>query len=290
MPSDINIDKVRNFLTFDVEEWFDAEIPRRNLETVPDENTDIEAQIDIFLSICERLNIKATCFIVGKLALKKPHIVRKLFENGHEIATHSYSHKLVYSMSPDKFREDLHKSVSILGDIIGEKIKGFRAPSWSVNDKIANWFYLILEEEGLIYSSSVYPAKTFLYGMPNVPQYIHKAGNTSILEIPQQLLNLWVSSIGFAGGAFLRILPASLIKQGISLKNKHGYPVFIYLHPWELIYKKYPVKLSIFNNIIQYWGIRSNPKKIENICNSFKHSFVRIDKYTENLLSKHLSI
>lgn len=99
--------KVSNFLTLDVEEWFDAEIPRRKLTSPPNENTAIEKQVDLFLGICERLRIKSTCFVIGKVAEKKPHIVRKLHQNGHEIASHSYAHKLVYSMSPAEFKADL---------------------------------------------------------------------------------------------------------------------------------------------------------------------------------------
>jgi polysaccharide deacetylase family protein (PEP-CTERM system associated) len=274
-------DKIYNFLTLDVEEWFDAEIPRRNLTNIPDDNTPIEEQIDLYLDICNRLNVKSTCFVIGKLAENKPHLVRKLHENGHEIASHSYAHKLVYSMSPTEFRKDLHKSISTLENLTGEKVKGFRAPSWSVNAKIADWFYKILEEESLIYSSSVYPAQMFLYGMPEAPQYIHRAGNTSLMEIPQQLLNFRVFSAGFAGGTYLRLLPSNLIKWGIRLKNKQGNPVFIYLHPWELTYQKYSVNLSFIERIIQYWGVKRNAEKITSVCKKIAASFERMDKFIE---------
>jgi polysaccharide deacetylase family protein (PEP-CTERM system associated) len=281
---------INNFLTLDVEEWFDAEIPRRKLTSNPDENTRIEEQIDLFLDICNYLNIKSTCFVIGKLAEKKPHIVKKLHESGHEVASHSYAHKLVYSMSPGEFKEDLHKSVSILEDLTGEKVKGYRAPSWSVNSQIAEWFYPKLEEENILYSSSVYPAKTFLYGMPEAINSIHKAGNTNIIEIPQPLLNLGLMKTGISGGTYLRMAPAWFVRKFIRSKNIKGNSVFIYLHPWELIYKKYPVKLSIIDSIIQYRGIRNNPKKIENICHSFQQSFVRMDKYIDIFSSKYLSV
>lgn len=274
-------EKVINFLTLDVEEWFDAEIPRIKLTTLPDEDTDIEAQIEIYIEICNRLNIKSTCFVLGKLAEKKPHIVKRLYENGHEIASHSYTHKLIYSMSPAEFREDLHRSVGILGNLTGEKVKGFRAPSWSVNSEISGWFYRILEEEKLQYSSSVYPATTFLYGMPDANTGIHKPYGSSVIEIPQQLLSFGGFRTGFAGGTFFRVFPAWYIKRVIRFKNKQGLLVFIYLHPWELIYQKYPVELSLSESIIQYWGVRRNLKKLKNICNSFQQSFQRLDRFIE---------
>ena len=272
---------VNNFLTLDVEEWFDAEIPRRKLISSPDENTNIEKQVDLFIDICNRLEIKSTCFFVGKVAVKKPHLVRKLHANGHEIASHSYAHRLVYDMTPDTFRQDLHKSIEVLENITGEKIKGFRAPSLSVNASIVDWFYKILEEENIVYSSSVYPAKTFLYGMPEAPNCIHRVEDSSVIEIPQQLLNLLILKTGVAGGTYFRLFPGWFIKKFIQHKNKRGNPVYIYIHTWELIYKKYPVSLSLLESIIQYWGIKKNPEKIEDLCRSIKTSFLRMDVFTE---------
>jgi peptidoglycan-N-acetylglucosamine deacetylase len=277
---------VSNFLTFDVEEWFDAEIPRRKLKYVPDENTAIEKQTDLFIAICNRLNIKSTCFVVGQVAQKKPEIVKKLHRNGHEIASHSFSHNLIYNMTPEFFRKDLHQSIEILGNITGEKVKGFRAPSFSVNTKIARWFYQILEEEGINYSSSIYPAKTFLYGMPESSDDIHKIKDSSIVEIPLKLLDLGFYKMGITGGTYLRVFPEWVIKKFIKANNSKGKSIFIYIHPCELIYQKYPVKLSIIESIIQYWGIKNNVLKLEHICTPVKDSFIRIDEYIKVFMSK----
>ena len=272
---------ISNFLTFDVEEWFDAEIPRRKLTFVPDESTAIEKQTDLFIDICKRLNIKSTCFVVGKVAQKKPQIVKKLYGNGHEIASHSYSHSLVYNMTSENFRKDLHQSVEVLQNITGEKVKGFRAPSFSVNSGIADWFYKILEEENIVYSSSVYPAKTFLYGMPESPQDIHRVKNSSVIEIPLQLLNIGILKSGITGGTYLRVFPKWLIKRFIINKNKNGKNIFIYIHPWELLFQKYPVNLSLTESLIQYWGIKRNKNKVEQLCKVFKSSFERMDRFAE---------
>ncbi len=267
---------INNFLTLDVEEWFDAEIPRRKLSTFP-EKTNIENQVDLFLDLCNKLEIKSTCFIVGKLAEKKVKIVKKIHNEGHEIASHSYSHNLIYNMSANEFRNDLQKSISILEDITGVKVKGFRAPSWSVNNHISSWFYEVLEEQGLSYSSSVYPGKTFLYGMPEAPVLIHKPINSSIIEIPQSLLKIGMFKIGFAGGTYLRIFPSWFVRNRIINKNNRGESVFVYLHPWELIFTKYPVKLSLPESFIQYFGIKRNANKLEKVCNkTFK--FIKMNQ------------
>ena len=273
---------VFNFLTFDVEEWFEAEIPQKKLRSIPDQNTDIEKKIDLFIEICNRLDIKSTCFVIGELAYNKPHLVKKLHINGHEIASHSYSHKMICTMTPAEFRSDLHKSVKILENLTGIKVKGFRAPAWSIDASTATWFYKVLEEESLIYSSSIYPAKTFLYGMPEATPIIHRVDGSSVIELPQQIINLGILKTGFAGGTYLRIFPAWFIKKMIQLKNKRGNSVFMYVHPWELIYKRYPVKLSALESIIQYWGIRKNADKILNVCKPFRNSFIRMDDFVEN--------
>ncbi|NVO21389.1 MAG: DUF3473 domain-containing protein [Bacteroidetes bacterium] len=281
------LQKVPNFLTLDVEEWFDAELPRRRLSEPFDEISSIEKQIDLYIDICNRYQIRSTCFVVGKLAEKKPHIVKKLHEHGHEIASHSYGHKLVYSMKPEEFKEDLHRSVSILEALTGEKIKGFRAPSWSVTSVIADWFYATLEGENLLYSSSVFPAKTFLYGMPGANSNIHKAAGSSIIEIPQQLANLGIIKTGIAGGTYLRLLPAPVVQAFIRMKNSQGKPVFIYLHPWELLYQKYPVQLSFTENIIQYYGVKRNAAKIGSICESFNIQLERMDEFISSFLAQN---
>lgn len=273
-----------NFLTFDIEEWFDAELVRRKLKIIPEGDNLIDKQVDIFIDICNKFNIKSTCFVLGKLANKNPRIVKKLHLEGHEIASHSFSHKLIYSMTPAEFQKDLHTSIGILEDITGVRIKGFRAPSWSVNSDIAGWFYRVLEEEGLIYSSSVYPAKTFLYGMPESTGQIHKGAGTSVFEIPQQLLNLGLFKTGVSGGFFFRIFPAWFIKKFITSSNLKGRQVFLYFHPWELNSAKYPVNLSLFERILQYYGIKGNPYKIEQMCLAFNSSFVRMDHFIDSII------
>ena len=150
---------------------------------------------------------------------------------GHEIASHSYEHKLCYSLSQEEFKHDTENSIKILEDITGKIVKGYRAPSWSVNEEISDWFYKTLAECSITYSSSVYPGKTFLYGYPEFGDRIKIIGNTGVLEIPQKLF-FCGKKIGCSGGFFLRLFPEKLISN--FLKNLDE-PSFIYIHPWELI-------------------------------------------------------
>ena len=140
---------MNNFLTFDIEEWYYGNFQSADLSKYYGTKTNLESNVDRLIDICSEYNIKSTCFVVGKLADEKPQIVKKLHNAGHEIANHSLNHRLIYNMKSAEFNEDIKKSNGILEDIIGAKVIGFRAPSWSVNENIAGWFYEILEIYGI---------------------------------------------------------------------------------------------------------------------------------------------
>jgi polysaccharide deacetylase family protein (PEP-CTERM system associated) len=267
-----------NFLTFDIEEFFHAELIARNIENINTLQTNIESNIEQLISICDRYNVKSTCFVVGDLAEKKPHIVRKLFEAGHEIASHGYSHKLVYSMTPDEFEADLKKSINILEDITGAKVKGYRAPSWSVNESCIDWYYDVLKDNGLIYSSSVFPGKNFLYGIKNAPQKIHLTNN-GLVEIPQATIIILTKRLGFAGGVYLRIFPFSFINNRIKTLNKKNKSVFIYAHPYEIEGYIPRIKMPLLSRIIQYYNLSGGAKKLKSLIKENSKSFVKIEDF-----------
>jgi len=279
-----------NFLTFDIEEWFSANFSSLDLSQFQNRESNVEFNIDKLINLCAEYNVKSTCFILGKLAQDKPQIVKKLHNAGHEIACHSYNHKLIYEMTSKEFDEDTKKACSVLENLIGEKVVGYRAPSWSVNEKNLEWFYDILYENGIKYSSSVYPAKTYLYGLPNFPPYIHYPvinGETkNVVEIPQSLINVFGKPVGFSGGFFLRVFPAWFINRNISRLNKIGNSVFIYLHPHEIDVDIPKVNLSKKESLIFYWNIKNTEKKFRKIIEEQQSSFVDIKSFIQNFRSK----
>ena len=276
---------VKNFLTFDIEEWFDRNF-QTELHKGKSRESTLPNDIEKIIDICAKYNIRSTCFIVAKIAEQKPEIVKKLHLAGHEIASHSYEHKLVYNMTPDEFNKDLKKSCDILQNITGEKVFGYRAPSWSVNENIANWFYDILSENGLKYSSSVYPAKTYLYGYPEFPEKIHfpliNGDKKKILEIPQSLINILNKKIGFSGGFFFRLFPFSFIKKQIEKKNKKLQSVFIYLHPYELSFRLKGFELKLLDKFILNYGVKNCEIKLNKILSIYKHTFTTMKEYVSN--------
>ena len=114
--------------------------------------------------------VKATFFCLGWIAERYPHLIREIQNQGHEIACHGYDHRLVYDMRPEQFREDIRKSKQILEDIIGEKVAGYRAPSYSITGR-SLWAFQILAEEGFRYDSSIFPIHHDRYGIPDAPRF-----------------------------------------------------------------------------------------------------------------------
>lgn len=279
-----------NLLTLDIEEWYTANYDGDEFPSYPPSASRIDWETDRLLAICDQYSLKATCFFVGTLAEEKPDIVRRFQRAGHEIASHSYRHGLVYRMTPEAFRTDLRKSIRILEDLTGDKIRGYRAPSWSVKADMLSWFYGILEEEGIEYSSSVYPAQTILFGIRGFPEKIHKpevdGKKTSVYEVPLILTSFFGQRIGFSGGFFLRVFPAWSIKATLSRKNKQGTSAFLYVHPREIDREASRLPLKWIDRLIHYWNIAGTETKLRKILACKRFEFLTISAYIRDLETK----
>jgi len=275
--------KINNFITFDIEEWFHANYEGLDTSQYRGISTNLESNVDRLIDICDGYGVKSTCFILGDVAKNKPYVVKKLFEAGHEIASHGSSHKLIYPMTPEEFRADLKASSDRLEQITGQKVVGFRAPSWSVKREMLGWFYEVLAEEGFLYSSSVYPAKNTIFGIPNFPDIPHYPTSNPVLEIPQSVMNFFGNKVGYAGGGYLRFFPTWLIKQQIRKNNKEGKPVFIYAHPREIDIHQPRLKLGVMDDYFHYQGIGGCEEKLSSLLEEFKQSFIRMDEYVKKV-------
>lgn len=275
------------FLTFDVEEFYQAELVARSAKFRIPEHSPMESDIDMIIDLCAKYNIKSTHFIVGKLAKEKPQIVKKLSDAGHEIASHSFNHRMVSQLTKTEFEEDLILSKNVLEDISGKKVVGFRAPSWSVNKANAQWFYEVLEKNNFEYSSSVYPAKTFLYGYPEAKQSLHypefEGKISKVLEIPQGVTSLFFKTTGFAGGFYLRALPGFLLRNRINKYLQINLALFIYMHPYEIMQDYELQNVSLGGRLIQKWHTGNTFKKLESLLKMHSEKFVRMDEYIDRL-------
>ncbi len=276
-----------DFLTFDVEQWYmvnyDGDVDEAHAR-LPSR---LDWEIDRLLAICDDTRVRATTFWVGRLAAERPDLVRKWQREGHEIASHGYNHGLVHRMTPEAFREDLRRSIRTLEDCTGTRVQGYRAPSWSVDTPSLPWFYRVLEEEGIAYSSSVYPARTYLFGIEGFPERIQRpeidGARVAVYEVPQVLTRVLGRKIGFSGGFFLRLFPAWYIEKMLARANREGTPVFIYLHPREIDPQAPHLPLKGIDRLVQYWNIAGTEAKLRRLLGCGQFQFVTMGDYIRAL-------
>ncbi|MBI1852951.1 MAG: DUF3473 domain-containing protein [Planctomycetes bacterium] len=224
-----------NALSFDVEEYFQVSnfasiAPVERWETF---DSRLDVGIDRILALLDEHRVHATFFVLGWNAQRRPDLVRRLAALGHEIASHGMSHRLVYDIGPEAFRDEARRSKALLEDLAGRPVLGYRAPSFSVTRE--SLFALdVLAEEGYRYDSSIFPVRHHRYGIPDAPRHPHRVGPGGALwEFPPLAVRCAGINIPLAGGGYLRLLPASLVVAGIRKANREGVPAMTYLHPWE---------------------------------------------------------
>jgi polysaccharide deacetylase family protein (PEP-CTERM system associated) len=259
-----------NFFTLDIEEWYHANYDGIDPSSYRGKSSNLvssnlEPLIDRLIDLCGEHRVRATCFVLGVVGEQTPSVVKKLHAAGHEIASHGYAHLSVFRMTPNQFRADVKRSCDILEDLTGEKVLGFRAPSFSVKRETLEWFYPALESLGLRYSSSVFPGRTFLYGIPGFPPQAHyplvNGVQQTIMEFPVPCLNI----LGFQMGLYPRLFPAWMIRRIIAAANEKGNPVVLYAHPREIDINQPRLPLPPAQKLIHYWGIRSCERKLRTI-------------------------
>jgi len=269
-----------NALTIDLEDYyhvtaFDHIVDRRNWDKM---ETRIEGNCEKILSILNEHKMHATFFVLGWIAERYPILIRTIFNEGHEISSHGFNHRMVYHQSKDAFREDIMKTQSILEDITGIKIKGYRAPTFSINNK-SLWALNILCEQGYKYDSSIFPIKHNRYGIPSAKRFPHTIelnSKSNITEFPPSTISLCGSNIPIAGGGYLRLFPVKLIEWGMRKINyTEKQPAIIYLHPWELDPEQPRIPASWPSRFRHYINLHSTEKKLRHLLNTFRFTTLR---------------
>ncbi len=265
-------------LSFDVEDWFTVRNMRDAISEVDWQNQDLRVQIGmkfILDSLAEK-NIKATFFILGWIADQCPELVRKISDQGHEIACHGYSHTPIDLLTPEAFEADLKKAIDTIEKVTGQKIKGFRAPSFSVMEKTA-WALPIIKKLGLEYDSSIFSTRHPDYGVQNFPTEITTV--SGLTEVPLKKSKIWGMKIPVCGGGYFRMLPYQFTKSALQRDLKKD-AVVMYFHPWEFDAAQPRVKLGVLKTFRHYVGLNSNREKFLNLINDFEFTTI------ENMISK----
>ncbi|MEW6415612.1 MAG: XrtA system polysaccharide deacetylase [Pseudomonadota bacterium] len=228
---------IRNAMSIDVEDYFQVSafaphIRREDWDRLP---CRVERNVDVILGLLDEAGARATFFTLGWIAERYPQVVRRIVDNGHELASHGYGHQRASDLTPAQFRADITRAKSILEDRGGVAVRGYRAPSFSINRR--NWWAVEeLENAGYVYSSSIYPVKHDHYGMPDAPRFPHRPnGEGGILELPPTTVPLFGRNLPAAGGGWFRLLPYRVSRWMLERVNtEERAPCMFYFHPWEV--------------------------------------------------------
>lgn len=229
--------RIVNAMSVDIEDYFQVQafaerIPPAQWQHWPPR---VEANTERLLGLFSDFGVKATFFTLGWVGERFPAMVRRIVDDGHELASHGWSHRRVSEQTPAAFREDVRRTKRLLEDVGGVAVRGYRAPTFSITGDTL-WAYDVLAEEGHAYSSSVYPVSHDLYGMPEAPRaaFLPRPGR-AIEEYPLSTLRLANRNLPCSGGGYFRLLPYAAFRRALRHLNEHeAMSAIFYFHPWEI--------------------------------------------------------
>lgn len=256
-----------NIISVDFEEWYHPEYVK---DKCPENKKDNAPQdLRKALDLLEKCKSEATFFVVGEIAQRYPEMIEQIRDNGHEVAFHGYDHEPLWKKSAETFRSE----IKLFSSAVGKNCIGFRAPSFSLDNR-SRWALKILEESGYKYDSSIFPAKTSLYGVPDAPLKPYKPSlsdltiddpDGKIWEFPLLVYPLSSFRLPVAGGFYLRFLPVRLMLKAIEKANKNGYPAVLYFHTWELNPETPKLKLGFYKTFVTYHNLKQTQAKLKRI-------------------------
>lgn len=265
-------------ISFDVEHWYQATLLR---EAVDAPAVRIAESVGIVLDLLARHDARGTFFVVGEVASEYPAVVGRIAEEGHEVASHGHTHTPLFGRSPEWFEQELERSREAIGDTTGVEPAGFRAPNFSITRETA-WALPVLASSGYRYDSSVFPARTPMYGVPDAPvrPYVVDGGDPfrsdgggspgqGLVEFPLAVLDVG-PRLPIAGGFYARVLPTRVIEYGVERCGERGVPATLYFHPWEF---NPAVRTSVppaHKRLVSFWGIDRLERKVDRLLERFE--------------------
>lgn len=277
------MEPIINALSIDIEDWFqvgafETTIPRENWTQL---SPRVERNSCFLLDMLERKGVKATFFTLGWVAERNPRLIRRIVEAGHELASHGYDHRRVFTFTPDQFREDLRKSRLLLEQAAGVPVTGYRAPSFSI-DARTPWAHAILAEEGYRYSSSVAPVVHDHYGWPQAPRFAFRPlVDSDMIELPVTTARLLGWTVAAGGGGFFRLFPYAFSRWAVKQVNGRAQrPAILYFHPWEIDTEQPRIKTApLKSRLRHYTNLSVMAAKMERLIDDF--SWGRMDGLLE---------
>lgn len=226
-----------NGLSVDVEDWFQVGafehvIDRDSWDSLSGR---VERNVEAILELFARCDVQATFFTLGWVAQRHGPLMRRIVAAGHELASHGWDHARVFTLGREAFAADVERARKVLEDAAGVAITGYRAPSFSI-DQRTPWAYAVLAEQGYAYSSSVAPITHDHYGWREAPRFAFRPlAWSGLVEIPVTTAHFAGKRLAAGGGGFFRVLPYAFSRWAIRQVNSQDRrPAVFYFHPWEI--------------------------------------------------------
>lgn len=234
-PRDLAATAVVNALSIDVEDYFHVSAFAPHIRAADWDGMPcrVEANVERILELLDAAQAQATFFTLGWVAQRYPALVRRIVEGGHELASHGVAHARATDQSRAQFLADIRAARTMLEDIAGSPVRGYRAPSFSVGPA-NDWAFDCMREAGYRYSSSVYPIRHDHYGVPDAPRFAHEV-RPGLLEVPVATVRVLSANWPAGGGGYFRLLPYCVSRWSLRRINAvDREPAVFYFHPWEL--------------------------------------------------------
>lgn len=264
-----------NAMTVDVEEHFHANVfdghPAAAASAARSADTRVCRSTERLLELFDEAGVRATFFVLGRVADAHPGLVRAIAAAGHEIASHGFAHRLVYTQTPDEFRDDIRRARQTLQAVTGQAVRGYRAPSFSITRR-SLWALDILVEEGFEYDASIYPIRHDRYGMPGAPRHAYRLEQRPgpLVEVPPSTVRLGGVNVPVAGGGYFRLLPYRWTQWGISrLNGLERRPAIFYTHPWEIDVEQPRLPLPRLQAMRHYGNLHTTEGKLRRLVGEF---------------------
>ncbi len=224
------------------------------------------------LAIFEKADVRATFFVLGWVAERFPGLVRGIQRAGHEIASHSYDHGLVYDKTPEEFVADLRRARCAIADACGTAVRGYRAPSFSITER-SLWALDVLVAEGYTYDSSIYPIRHDRYGIPTWPRHVHHVTRRDggLWELPGSTVQHCGMNLPMGGGGYFRLLPYAWTRRGMTRLNEvESQPAIFYLHPWEIDPEQPRLRASAVSRFRHYTNLQRTSDRLIRLLRDFR--------------------
>lgn len=275
-----------NALTVDVEDYFQVAAFAKEIDpaTWDDIPLRVEANTYRLLDLFSEKNVQATFFVLGWVAERCPQLVRAIAERGHEIACHGYSHQLIYTQSPDVFREETLRAKACLEDQVQYQVSGYRAASYSITKK-SLWALDILAELEFAYDSSIFPVYHDRYGIPGSPRWPYRLqtpNGSFLIEFPPSTFKIGNYILPIGGGGYFRIYPYWFTRFALAyLNKKEQYPFIFYLHPWEIDPKQPRIESGYLSRLRHYTNLHRCEKRLSRLLQDFQ--FGKVSKVLKSV-------